>query len=152
MLYRATDSTLLPDAGVALCLITMSANMLFSAYYQPAALHSMARVTLATNGLLWLIVFMAIVSWADASDIVQIACSTFVTVLFFGTLALLRYIKNLEPLYALVAAILKHEPFKIEDFEAVKRTHRAIAEHKSTPQPLDTASKLSCAQVRTFTP
>ena len=87
---------------VSLCLVAITSNMLFSACYHPVAKKSMRRVKMAMDTILWLVVFMSIVSWGEASESVQVACSCVLTLVFLGSCGLMWHIKAEEPEYALV--------------------------------------------------
>ena len=87
---------------VSLCLVAITSNIVFSACYHPVAKKSMRRVKMAMDTILWLVVFMSIVSWGEASESVQVACSCVVTLVFLGSCGLMWHIKAEEPEYALV--------------------------------------------------
>ena len=104
---------------VTLSLVTVSANMLFCAKYRPVAKLSMDRATTAMNGICWGVVVMAILSWAEASEDVQVAYSSVVTLFFVVSCAVMYRIKRKEPEYALVALISARQPFDEDEFRAV---------------------------------
>jgi len=100
----------------ALCLIMVTAHMLFLVAYELVLLASSRRVRLLSGALLFLLGLGALITTHGASTSVQIGYSVGLSLFVLGTGAILWYLKSKEPQYALVAAINAGEAFDLDMF------------------------------------